>query len=251
MEMFIDTYYTGTPLAVGLANRGYVVLAIDSLFFGERRWKLEADDSPFRHRLEQYPYESGEYIGQYNRMEQEIESELVRSVFYKGHTLLGIRMWDDIVSVNYLCSRPEVDIDRIGCMGLSMGGHRSGWLSAMDDRIKCSVIVGMMARHVEMIRYRIENIAWMWAAPGIYQSLDYPDIVSLAAPKPLLVQHGTQDVLFPEQTGEKAMEVIRQVYRKASCEFNFSAEIYDVPHVFNLEMQENAFTWMDRHLDKG
>ncbi|MDO8686294.1 MAG: alpha/beta hydrolase family protein [Clostridiales bacterium] len=248
LKNHIDSYYAGVPLASGLAKRGYVVLVIDSLFFGERRFKLEDYNGYFKERLERFEHESEEYIREYNIIEQEIESELVKAVFYAGYTFMGIRTWDDMASVSYLCSRPEVDPGRIGCIGLSMGGHRSGWLSAMDDRIKCAVVIGWMARYKEMVEQRLTNIAWMWAVPGLYENLDYPDVISLSVPKPLLIVHGSKDALFPDESGQKAIEVIRKVYNKADCGQNFTAEIYDAHHEFNAKMQKNAYSWLNKYL---
>ncbi len=47
----------------------------------------------------------------------------------------GIVFRDDIRTVDYLVTRPEVDPKRIGCLGISMGGYRSCYLAALDDRI--------------------------------------------------------------------------------------------------------------------
>lgn len=244
LQKYIDGLYSGRPVASALAERGYVVLVIDSLFFGERRFKVDRK-AEFRDRLEKHVNGSVDYINEYNAAEFEIESDLVRTVFHAGHTFMGILAWDDMASVSYLCSLPEVDAGRVGCMGLSMGGLRSGWLSAIDDRIKCAVIVGWMARYREMTRYRLSNIPWLWAVPGLYGCLDYPDVVSISAPKPLLVMHGKRDVLYPHETGERAIELVRDVYRKAGAENSFEYEYYDVEHVFNTEMQDRAYTWLD------
>lgn len=248
LNEFTRKCYDGKYPASELARRGYVVLVTDCLFFGERRYKLE-NERRFKKELDKFEYESVEYINKYNSIENQIvEAEVVKGFYYAGWTFAGVRMWDDMASVSYLCSRPEVDSSRIGCVGLSMGGHRAGWLAAMDDRIKCSVVVCWMARYKEMIEQRITNIAWMWAVPGIYDDLDYPDIVSLAAPKPLMVQHGKKDDLFPNETGQQAIETIRKVYAKAGFENRFVSEIYDGPHEFSEEMQKSAFSWMDVNL---
>jgi cephalosporin-C deacetylase-like acetyl esterase len=45
-------------------------------------------------------------------------------------------LWDDIRTLDYLASRPEVDRNRIGWVGLSVGGYRSFMLAALDRRIK-------------------------------------------------------------------------------------------------------------------
>ncbi len=247
LKKYVEGYYSGLPVASGLAARGYAVLVIDSLFFGERSYKAEMNDT-FARRLKRFEMGSEEYINEYNNISIEVESALVRTLYYAGQTFMGIRTWDDMASVSYLCSRPEVDSDRIGCIGLSMGGQRSGWLSAMDDRIKCAVVVGWMARYKEMLEHRLPYIPWMWTVPGLYGSLDYPDVVSISAPKPLMVMHGKQDWLYPHETGEQAIELIRKVYAKAKAEANFTAEIFDVPHEFNEAMQERAYSWMDKCL---
>jgi len=248
LEAYVQTYYDGFPLASAFARRGYVTLVIDSLFFGERSYKV-AEKEEFAPLLSRHPAGSLEYVNAYNDCAFKIESDLVRTFFYAGWTFMGVRTWDDMASVGYLSGRPEVDPRKIGCIGLSMGGHRSGWLSAMDDRVKCAVMVGTMQRNREMMKHRLPNIAWMWAVPGLYGLLDQDDVVSLSAPKPVMAMHGRQDWLYiPEQTGEKAIEHVKSVYKKAGAEDNFAYEYYDVPHVFNLEMQEKAFRWMDRHL---
>lgn len=247
LKKYVDDLYSGAPVASALAKRGYVVLVIDTLFFGERSFMVSKNKG-FEERLKKFEYDSADYISEYNTAEFEIESDLVRTVFHAGYSFMGIRTWDDIASISYLCSRPEVDADKIGCVGLSMGGQRSGWLSAMDDRIKCAVVVGWMARHREMIQYRISNIPWIGVVPGLYGRLDYPDVVSISAPKPLLVMHGKRDVLYPHETGEKAIELVHNVYKKAGAGQNFAFEYYDVEHTFNASMQETAYSWMDSHL---
>lgn len=247
LKKYVDNLYSGQPIASMLARRGYVVLVADCLFFGERSYKGFFKED-FKKRLDKFEFESEGYISEYNSIAFEVESALVRTIFYAGQTFLGIRTRDEIASVSYLCSRPEVDPSRIGCIGLSMGGHRSGWLSAMDDRIKCAVIVGWMARHTEMIRHRLPNIAWMWAVPGLYGFLDYPDIVSVSAPKPLMAMHGKKDWLYPHETGEKAIQLVHDVYNKAGAGQNFVSEFYEVHHEFNEEMQERAYSWLDSKL---
>ncbi len=250
LEKFIDECYDGKPPASELAKRGYVTLVIDCLFFGERKLKLEAIPE-FQERLNQHEFESPAYIREYNNIESGIvEGEVCKALIYSGWTSAGLRIHDDRRSIDYLLSRPEVDPNRIGCIGLSMGGHRSAWLSAMDDRIKCAVVVCWMALHQDMVEHRISNIHWMWAVPGLHDAMDYPDVAALSAPKPLMIIHGSRDRLFPHQTGEKAMKIIEQVYEKAGCREQLLPKLYDSDHAFNLEMQADAYTWLDEQMSK-
>ena len=249
LEKFVKDHY-GAPLASTLARRGYVTLVIDCLFFGERGVKV-SEREEFAKRLSRFEVESPEYIGEYNACGFETQSDLARAFFLAGWTFMGPRLFDDMASVSFLAGRPEVG-EEIGCVGLSMGGYRSGWLAAMDDRIRCAVVVGAMHRYREMIKHRLPNVEWMWTVPGLYGVMDFDDVISLRAPKPLMAIHGTRDWLFsPEFTGEKAIENVSAVYKKAGVDKNFRYEYYDAPHMFSLEMQKSAFAWMDGHLKGG
>ena len=247
LDEFVKELYD-EPLASTMAKRGYVTLVIDGLLFGERSFKV-AEKEEFIERLAQHTVGSQAYIDEYNHCVFEMQSDIARTFFLAGTSLMGARLWDDIVSVDFLMSLPEVDSERIGCIGLSMGGYRSGWLAVMDERIKCAVMVGAMQRYREMMKYRLPQVEWMWTVPGLYGKMDFDDVISLRAPKPLMTIHGKQDWLFaPERTGEKAIQHIQAVYQKADAEQNFVYEYFDGPHVFLPPMQEKAFAWMDKYL---
>ena len=247
LKKHIDGGYDGKPTASELAKNGYIALVPDCLYFGERRWELR-NEPALLERLNKYEFESEEYILAYNRMEQEIEGEVMRAIQNAGYNYMGFRMKDEIVSLDYLCGLPEVDENRIGCIGLSMGGHRTGWLSALDDRIKCAVVVGFLFRYSVMIEQRLTNAPWMWHIPELYKKMDYPHIVSLAAPSPLMIIHGLKDTLFPDNTAEEAIEMIREVYEKSGYPDNFTFRIFDGPHELNTEMFGEALKWLNLNL---
>jgi len=60
---------------------------------------------------------------------------------------------DDLMGLDYLASRPEVDPDRIGVTGMSMGATRTWWLMALDERLKTGVAIACMTRYQNMIRH--------------------------------------------------------------------------------------------------
>jgi len=163
-----------------------------------------------------------------------------------GTTYTGIQIWDDIKSVDFLCSMPEVDPGRIGCMGLSMGGFRSVFLAALDDRIKCSCSVGYMTRMEDIIPHRSPSISF--TLPGLFGHLPFYDLASLAAPRHMLVLNCENDKLFELSSMEQAAENIAKVYRKAGAGNNFKSRGFPVGHQFDLEMQEYAFEWLDKNL---
>ena len=54
----------------------------------------------------------------------------------RGYTPAGVEAWFGIRALDYLCSRPEVDAERIGLTGRSGGGSYSWTIAALDDRVK-------------------------------------------------------------------------------------------------------------------
>jgi hypothetical protein len=63
-----------------------------------------------------------------------------------------------------------------------------------------------------------------------------------------MVQQGKQDRLFPPAGQQRALDHVAGAYAKAGHADRFAGQMYDVPHQFNLEMQADAFAWLDRWL---
>ena len=191
---FKKTAYAGKSIATELARRGYVVIVIDMFYWGERRMLLDDDPADWRERPREMP---AERVAAFNRRSSESEQLVGRTIYAAGFTWSGVMFWDDVRTVDYLVTRPEVDPERIGCVGLSVGGLRSCHLAALDDRIKAAVVVGWMASFPAQLKDHIRNtIGFTKLVPGLYRHLDYPDVASLAMPSALLVINGTKDALF-------------------------------------------------------
>jgi hypothetical protein len=78
--------------------------------------------------------------------------------------------------------------------------------------------------------------------------MDWPDVVGMMAPKPLMVQQCRQDGLFPLTGMRESLERIAAIYEKAGVKNHFDGRFYDGGHRFDVPMQEDAFDWFDRHL---
>jgi hypothetical protein len=157
----------------------------------------------------------------------------------------GVILWDDIRTVDYLASRPEVDRTRLACVGLSMGGYRSFLLASLDPRIRAAVDVGWMTSYASQIQSHIRNTMGLtFVIPGMYRYFDLPDLAGLIAPRAVMVQMGSRDGLFPVSGIESAFTKIRQCYEKAGAANQQNCKLYPVPHQFNLEMQAEAWEWL-------
>ena len=236
--------YEGRPTATALVRRGYVVITIDAFMFGERRVLMDADLAAGWERAV-YTVED---VMRLNRICQSKEATLAKTLTVLGMSWPGIVAWDDIRTVDYLLSRPEVDPSRLGCVGVSFGGWRSLFLSALDPRIRAACVVGFMSTIRSMLRRHVDTHSWVHFVPGLHRHLDLPDVVSLNAPRPLLVQQCRRDALFPLEGMEAAVRAVAEVYSRAGVAKRFTSRFYDVPHQFTLQMQEDALAWFDTHL---
>jgi dienelactone hydrolase len=244
---FKQQLYDGKSIATELARRGYVVITIDMMYWGERRMLLDDDPPSYRNPRRMTKDE----IATFNRRSQQAEQLVARSLFAAGITWPGVMLWDDLRTVDYLAGRAEVDARRLGCVGLSVGGYRSFLLAALDQRIKAAVDVGWMSSFASHVRRHVINsIGLTFHIVGLYRYLDLPDLAALIAPRSVLVINGSRDPLFPAEGVDAAFKKIDRCFRKAGVPDRQRCRLYDAPHQFNAEMQSEAWEWIGRHLDR-
>ncbi|MEX0716786.1 MAG: alpha/beta hydrolase family protein [Planctomycetaceae bacterium] len=244
MDRYHRMNYESRPTATALVRRGYVVISIDALNFGERRLLADSD---LKHGFDRskYPFD---LCFELNARCRAGEHMLVQSLIYAGLTWPGMVVRDDMRTVDYLVTRPEVDPERVGCVGISMGGYRSLYLSGVDERIKAACVTGFMSTVKSMVKKHINKHSWVHYLPTIHGYLDWPDIVSMMAPKPLMVQQCEQDGLFPLEGMRESLEKIGGVYEKAGVKERFHGRFYDQRHIFSVAMQDEAFDFFDATL---
>jgi dienelactone hydrolase len=246
----------GRPWAEALARRGYVVITIDALYFGQRRLRIEQlqPDRVFAEVRGEFTTAataapaSAEWTSAVNRVCGFYEHLTAKTIFAAGATWPGIHVWDDRRALDYLISRPEVDPDRVGCAGLSGGGIRTAHLVGADPRVRAACVAGWMTGFAHQLRNHLRNHTWMVYIPGLYRSLDLPDIAALHAPGALLVQQCRRDTLYPIAGMEASVRKLAAIYAKAGLPERFRGTFYDEPHSFTPAMQDEAFAWFDRWL---
>jgi dienelactone hydrolase len=246
---FREQYYGGRTYADELARRGFVVLAPDAFYWGERRIEYSQAPKEFQARLAGLKPEQPEYVQAYNAWARDRNTELNTWLSFSGTSWMGIVNYDDRRSVDVLASLPEVDAGRIGCLGLSGGGYRSTYLAGMEPRIRAAVITGWMTSLPTTLEIPYSVHAALFDAIGVHQNLDHPDIATLAAPNcAIFVQNCARDRLFTRAGMESAAGKIRAVYEDLKHSERYQSKFYDVPHQFNIEMQEDAFGWLEKWL---
>lgn len=209
-----QNYYDGRAWANELAKRGYAVLVHDVVGFASRR--PPRDEDVFQ-----------------------------KSLLCAGVLWTGLMVYDDQRALDYFCSRPDVDSERVGCGGLSGGGLRTVFLGGLDRRIKAAFPVGWMTTWRDVMLYKSHTHTWMLYVPGLPRLLDYPEILGLRAPLPVFVLNDTDDPLFTLNEMQVADRILGEVYAKAGAPANYRCAFYPGPHKFDRQMQEDAFAWLD------
>lgn len=152
-------------------------------------------------------------------------------VYEDGRTLMGERLNDVARCVDYLVSRKDVDADRIGCAGLSLGGEMAMWLGAMDTRIQATVSSGFLTTVANMRR----GHCMCWDFKGFSEHYDFADVYGLIAPRALLCQIGKQEGApggFPPAVAETAIVDVRKVYACFGNKDKPVLDLHDGGHVY-------------------
>jgi dienelactone hydrolase len=231
-EELFRTNATPVPPGPALARRGYAVLAIDACCFGERNGAGPGG-----------PTEKGG------------AGELTASKFnlWLGRSLWGMIVRDDLLALDYLCARPEVDADRVGVTGISMGSTRTWWALALDDRLRAGVGVCCLTRYQDLIAEAgLKYHGIYYFVPGLLRHFDIEAVVALAAPRPLLFLSGETDAGSPVDGIRVVEQKVFPAYKLYGAESHFQSKIYPgVGHSYTPDMWERMLAWMDRHLKQA
>jgi dienelactone hydrolase len=248
MKTHHERYYGGVSWANELAKRGFAVLVHDTFAFASRRVRVGDVPAVVRKDLKEVNPESQAEIDAYNRFAADHESLMAKSLFCAGTTWPGVFTAEDQRALDYLCSRDDVDPDRLGCAGLSGGGLRTCYLAGLDERIRCACCVGMMTTWRDYLLHKCYTHTWMIYIPGLPPDLDYPEILGLRVPLPTLVLNNEEDQLFTPPEMRRADRILAEVYAKAGAGDRYKGSFYPAPHKFDRPMQAEAFAWFQRWL---
>ena len=147
-----------------------------------------------------------------------------------GETMAGWRTWDVMRAIDYLETREELDGKRIGCMGISGGGTVTLYAAAVEPRIRLAFLSGSFCtfqQSIFSIAHCIDNYV-----PGILKLAEVSDIAGLIAPRPLFVENGEQDSIFPVEGTRLAFEKTLSIYRMLGKEENLALEVFPGKHEF-------------------
>ncbi len=201
------------------ARNGYVCLIIDSLQLGEIQ---------------------GMHHGTYNKGQWWWNS--------RGYTPAGVEAWFGIRALDYLCSRPEVDKNRIGMTGRSGGGSYTWTVTALDDRVKVAApVAGMTDLQNQVVDGAIEGHCDCMFFLNSYR-WDFTAVAALIAPRPLLIANSDKDTLFPLDGVVRLYMKTRRIYQLYGRTNQLGLLITDGPHADTQDLQLPVFRWFNRYL---
>ncbi len=196
---------------VALCRRGFLVAAPEISCFGERQNNFSYLNTT---------------IGQGIPTTCEHTAHLA---FHLGGSVVGLRVHDARRVVDYLETRPDVDVSRLGAMGISGGGMHTFFSTALDERIKACVISGYYSTFKDSI-LAMSHCPCNFV-PGLARFGEMTDIVGLIAPRPLLIEAGSYDPIFPLEAVQRSLALTReQVYARFGAQAAVEADIFEGRH---------------------
>jgi len=147
-----------------------------------------------------------------------------------GQTMIGWRVWDVMRTIDWIETRKELDARRVGCMGISGGGTCTLFSSALEPRIRAALVSGYLNTFRDSIlslSHCIDNYV-----PGILNWCEMYDVGGLIAPRPLFVESGEKDDIFPIAASRASFARVRQVYEVLGAAGDCEQETFDAAHSF-------------------
>jgi dienelactone hydrolase len=201
-----------------LALHDYVVLAPDLRCFGER-----VDWTP----PEKYA----------------CDLNLVHALA-AGANPLTQNLWDLSCALDVLGQHPLVDPNRIGMVGLSYGGTSTLFLAAHDERVRAAVVSGYFCEWRESHRVPW-NLCGSQVLPGMLGELEHVDLGALVAPRPLLIETGTEDLIFPEAGARREVARLASVYEALGVPERLEHDVFEGGHRWH---GDRAYPFLERWL---
>ena len=200
--------------AVQFAKRGFITLSPDLRCFGER-----VDDPEEVYGL--MAIEEGNHWCDIN---------FIRGMLL-GYNMLTLHIFDIGRGIDFLQSLEEVASDRIGCVGLSQGGTTTMFSAAYHDRIKVAGISGYLNSWLDFPLVS-GQICGAQIVPGLLEFGDHPEVAGLIAPRPLFLEFGINDPIFPIAGSRKTYKKVKAIYSILGAEDRLELEEFDGLHEF-------------------
>jgi dienelactone hydrolase len=147
-----------------------------------------------------------------------------------GQTMIGWRVWDVMRTIDYIATRSDLDASRVGCMGISGGGTVTLFSTALEPRLR----VGFVSGYLNTFRDSIGSLSHCMDnyVPGILNWAEMHDVAGLIAPRPLFVESGEKDNIFPIHASIESFNKVREIYGVFGAGDRVEQEVFPDEHSF-------------------
>ena len=194
--------------AIQVAEAGIAAVAIEPMGFGCRRDALNAARG----------------------LAQKGCEPIAGGALMLGQTTIGWRVWDIMRTIDYIATRADLDSSRVGCMGISGGGTATLFAAALDPRVRVAMVSGYLNTFrdsVGSLAHCVDNYV-----PGILNWAEMHDIAGLIAPRPLFVESGERDHIFPLHASVASFQAVRAIYQVFGAQDRIEQEVFPDEHAF-------------------
>lgn len=163
------------------------------------------------------------------------QMEYVNYELLQGRSYVPLAVKDAQKALAYLRGRPEVLPNRIAVAGVSLGGELAGFIGALDESVNAVVVSGYLNLYEGLIRGSAHDLFWY----GITDMVgEVPQIVSLVAPRPLLIQQGASDKeMYGEpyraHNADEAFKYVENIYAILNRSDLLKRVLFDGGHMYN------------------
>jgi dienelactone hydrolase len=175
---------------------------------------------------------------------------------YASVTQKGV--WNHMRGIDLLQELPEVDPDRIGCIGHSLGGYNTIFVAVVDERIK---VVVSSCGFCSFFKYRGGRIE-PWGSPThhmprvstVYDNdparlpFDFTELLAAIAPRPVFVNAPVMDGAFPLAGVHDCLNAAGPVYELLGAKQALVAQHPNVGHSFPPQQRKAAYELVDKAL---
>jgi dienelactone hydrolase len=199
--------------AEALTDAGYAALCIDAWGFGERRGRSQ--DAIFKDML------------------------------WHDRVLWGAMMHDALRALDYVTARADVDPDRIGTLGMSMGSTTAWWLAALDPRIRVCVDLCCLTDFHTLLRDDgLDRHGTYYFVPGLLNHFTAAQINALIAPRPHLALAGLYDPLTPREGLDAIDGELQKVYADQGAAEAWQLRRFACGHLETEAMRQAALEFL-------
>jgi dienelactone hydrolase len=206
--------------AEAITSQGYSALCLDMWCFGERATRTEMDT--------------------------------FKEMLWRGHVLWGMMVFDTLDGLDYLISRDDVDPERVGTLGMSMGSTMAWWVAALDPRVRACVDICCLTDFDALIASNgLKGHGIYYYVPSLLKHFDTSQINALIAPRAHLALAGNLDPLTPPDGLDRIDRALRETYAAVGHPEAWKLLRYEVGHTETAEMRHEALGFLRVWLGHG